>query len=175
VDDNIIKKKEKIATIISNDGEIINELASGDRIVRGNSIECLSMTQEWKIESFYKGHIGEIRKVLSEFSTTERAFLFSIATYIGYEDCCLKYDNGNELNFDDIVEICGMSRGQTSNTVNSLIKKDIIYKGKNSKQRQYFVNPWLYCKGNRINKVLKTMFTNYKIRILGGKKWKDVR
>lgn len=33
---------------------------------------------------------------------------------------------------------------------------------------------WLFCKGNRINKVLKTMFKNYRIRVLGGVKWKDM-
>jgi len=68
-----------------------------------------------------------------------------------------------------------MSRGLLYETIKSLAKKDIIYRGKNSKNRQYFVNPWLFCKGNRINKVLKTMFKNYRIKILGGKQWKYVK
>jgi hypothetical protein len=72
-----------------------------------------------------------------------------------------------------LVEITGLSRGAVYDAINSLIRKDIIYKGRNSKNRQYFVNPWLFCKGNRINKVLKTMFKNYRIRVLGGVKWKD--
>ena len=60
-----------------------------------------------------------------------------------------------------------MSTGKLSKVIRSLIDKDILYKGKNSKNVQYFVNPWLFCKGNRINKVLKTMFENYKIRTYG--------
>jgi hypothetical protein len=53
--------------------------------------------------------------------------------------------------------------------------KDIICRNKNSKERQYFVNPWLFCKGNRINKVLQTMFRNYGVRVCGGIKWKHIK
>ena len=101
----------------------------------------------------------------------ERSFLFSIATYVGYEDCCLKFDNGKVLDFDDLVTISGMSRGKLSQVLGMLIKADIIYKGLNSKGIQYFINPWIYCKGIRINAVLKTMFKNYHVRILGGQIW----
>lgn len=158
-------------------GEIKNKLRDGDRykVTRRESIEYLSQFQYWNMEHFYKGHIDEIRKLMQELSSVEKAFLFSIALYVGYEDCCLKYDNGNELSFDDMVVLTGLSRGTLSNVINGLIKKDIIYRGKNSKTRQYFVNPWIFCKGNRINKVLKTMFKNYRIRVMGGVKWKDVK
>jgi len=87
----------------------------------------------------------------------------------------LKHDNGNLLTFDDIVALSCMSRSTVSVTLNTLIEKDILYRGKNSQERQYFMNPWLFCKGNRINKVLQTMFRNYRIRVLDGTKWKDVR
>lgn len=167
--------KIKTANIVDTNGECISELFEGDRIVRKKSVDYLQTTYEWKIEHFYKGHIEEIRKVLFDLSMPEKAFLFSVATYVGYEDCCLKYDNGKELAFSDIIEITGMSKGQVSATINSLIKKDILYKGKNSQQRQYFVNPWLFCKGNRINKVLATMFSNYRIRILDNKQWKTIK
>ena len=168
--------KSKTATVVSVDGECIAEMFEGDRIVRKKSIDYLNMTQEWNMESFIKGHIGEMRKIMGELDTHEKAFMFSIMTYIGYEDCCLKYDNGNELAFDEIVAISGLSRGKASEVINSLIKKDVLYKGKNSsKNRQYFVNPWLFCKGNRINKVLATMFSNYRIRILDNKQWKTIR
>ena len=159
--------------IVDENGEIIDTLKDGDKIVRAHVVDTTYQT--WKMESFYKGHIAEIRKLMKELTTHERAFLFSIATYVGYEDCCIKYDNGNCLNFDDLVSISGMSRSRASETINTLIKKDILYKGKNSQQRQYFVNPWIFCKGNRINKVLKTMFNNYRIRVLDGRKWKDMR
>lgn len=155
-------------------GEIIDSMYEGDRILRKASIDNLSQYQVWKVERFFKGHIGEIREVVKELSAMEKAFLFSIAPYVGYDDCCLKHDNGNELSFDDMVRICDMSRSTVSGVINDLIDKDILYRGKNSQVRQYFMNPWLFCKGNRINRVLKRMFRNYRIKVIGGRKWKDV-
>jgi len=131
--------------------------------------------QEWKIEHFYRGNIEEICKVMKDLDVYEKAFLFSIAPYVGYEDCCLKYpSNGIELKFETLVDISGISRSKLSTVIASLVEKDILYKGKNSKTTQYFVNPWLFCKGNRINKVLKTMFKNYQIQVKDGTRWKDL-
>lgn len=128
------------------------------------------------MQSFYKGNIEELRKNMNRLDVYEKAFLFSIVPYIGYEDCCLKYpSNGIELRFDKLVEVSGMSRSKVSDVINSLVEKDIMYKGKNSNTMQYFVNPWLFCKGNRINKVLKTMFKNYQIQVKDGTKWKDLK
>lgn len=157
-------------------GEIINKAKKGDKvkITRKESIEYLSQFQTWKIEHFYKGHTDEIRKLMNELSTNEKAFLFSVAPYVGYDDCCLKYPNGNDIITKHLIDITGLSKNRLYKTVKSLVKKDIIYKGENSKTRQYFINPWLFCKGHRVNKVLKTMFKNYKIRIYGNTKWMDL-
>lgn len=160
------------------------ELNEGDRVLRRASIEAFrelkhkkEQSQDWSkvMQSFYKGNINELRKNMSNLDIYEKAFLFSIVSYIGYEDCCLKYDNGKELKFESLIEITGISRAKLQSVINSLIEKDIIYKGKNSNTIQYFINPWLFCKGNRINKVLKTMFQNYKIQVLNGTKWKDLK
>jgi hypothetical protein len=155
-------------------GEKITELNPGDRIIRGKSIDYLNTTQEWKMEHFYKGNLEEIKRWMKDLVPNEKAILFTISPYVGYEDCCLKHLNGDMIAFDDIVELSCLSRGTASVVINSLIEKDILYKGKNGKERQYFVNPWLFCKGNRVNRVLKTMFRNYRIRVIG-KLWKDIR
>ncbi len=169
-------EQTKAYIVDSETGETMNSIKEGDtcRITRAASKEKYTQTQEWKLERFYKGHSAEIRKLMLELSTVEKAFLFTMALYVSYEDCCLKYDNGNELSFDDMQELTGLSRGALSKAITSLIKKDILYRGKNSKSRQYFVNPWVFCKGNRINKVLKTMFQNYRVRVCGGVRWKDL-
>lgn len=156
-------------------GELIGELAAGDRVVRKASVAYLENTQVWRMENFYKGHSGELNKWMQELSVSEKAFLFSVVPYIGYEDCCLKHSNGRPLGTEDLVRVTGMARRTVYDAIAGLVKKDIIYRGKNAKERQFFINPWLFAKGNRINKVLKTMFRNYKIRVLGGVKWKNVR
>ena len=161
-------------SIVDENGEIVGSLNEGDRIIRKKSVDMLCDTQVWDIKHFYKGNIDEVRKQNGNLDVYEKALIYSIATYIGYEDCCLKHDNGKQLDFDGIVGISGMSRGKVSSTMNSLVAKDIMYKGKNSKGIQYFVNPWLFCKGKRINKVLKSMFRNYRIQVLGGTKWEEI-
>ncbi len=164
----------KKATIVSLDGEIIGEINEGDKILRKEASEYLEKTDAWKIENFYMGNIDELQKWMDDLNTMEKAFLFSIVPYISYEDCCLKYANKSELGTEDLVKVSKLSRGKAYEVINSLKKKDILYKGENSKSRQYFINPWLFCKGQRLNKVLKTMFKNYKIRILDNRKWSDI-
>jgi hypothetical protein len=156
-------------------GEVLTEIGPGDRIVRKKSMDYLSSVKEWRIEHFYKGNLREISKWLQDLSPNEKAILFTISPFVGYEDCCLKQENGDMLTFDFIVKMSGLSRGAVSFSINTLIQKDILYRGKNSKERQYFINPWLFCKGNRINNVLKTMFRNYRIRVCQGVKWGSLK
>lgn len=163
-----------IANVVDNHGQIITQINQGDRILRKQSVEYLQDTEVWKIEHFYKGNISEVRKQLESLSVYEKAFLFTIATYTGYEDCCIKHDNGVCMGFDDLVRLSKMGRSKTLETVNTLIKKDILYKGRNSKGLQYFVNPWLFCKGTRIQLVLKTMFKNYRVKVCNNTKWGDM-
>lgn len=163
-------------TVIDDEsGVVLGVLDDGDRIIRKASIDHLKNYQVWTVEHFFKGNMPEINKWMEELSPHEKALLFTVSTYVSYEDCCLKHSNGDMLTFDDIVKKSGIARGTTSETLNSLIDKDILYRGKNSRERQYFMNPWLFCKGNRINRVLKTMFRNYRIRICQNVKWGNLK
>lgn len=177
--------KPVVANVISMEtGEITDDLYPGDRIVRGKSAESYRSYkknskstpdyQKWDLDNFYRANISELTLLLEELSQSEKAFLFSISPYISFEDCHLKYHNNVDIGTEDLVKITGMSRTTVYETIKALLDKDIIYKGKNSKTRQYFVNPWIFSKGSRINKVLKAMFGNYEIRVLGNKRWKDI-
>lgn len=159
-------------------GEVTGELHAGDRILRKRSLEHLKEQsdtfQEWHLESFYKGNSAELKKIMPELSIYEKGFILAVAAYVGYDDCCIKHPNGNDIGTEDLIKITGLGRSKMFETIDSLVKKDIIYRGKNSRGRQYFMNPWLFCKGNRINRVLQTMFKNYRIRVMGGVRWKDI-
>lgn len=172
----LIETNKKLI-IDSSTGEILNELSPGDKIVKKKTIDFLKEQkdlQEWNITHFYKGNIDEIKKLNNDLSIYEMGLLYAIVPYVNYDDCCLKYSNGTELTFDDIVQLSNISKGKVSSTLNNLLKKDIIYRGRNSKGMQYFVNPWLFCRGSKINVILKTMFKNYRIRVHQGKKWSEI-
>jgi hypothetical protein len=168
-------------------GEIEHEIEAGDRFIKAKSIEAYLRKQnknkesqskvciDWRMPDFIFQNSPELKMVLPELSQNEKAFLMCMSIYISYEDCHLQFSNGIDIGTEDLIKITGFSRSVVYELVESLIKKDIIYKGKNSVTRQYFVNPWLFHKGNRVNKVLKTMFKNYRIRTLDNKKWKDLK
>jgi hypothetical protein len=155
---------------------IVKELDPGDqvRIYRHKSRKYLENTQAWQPKHFFKGCTDELRKVMPDLLPYEKVLLFSVIPYIGYQDCCLKHDNGNTLSFDDIFKLSGISQGQCSKNLKSLIDKNIIYKEKDGSKLQYFINPWLFSKGNRIKKALNTMFKDYQIRSLESQKWGDI-
>jgi hypothetical protein len=179
-------KSVKGIVINKETGNIDTEIFEGDSIIRGGSkkairdirkkkdtkkLECLV----WNMSNFMKMNTMEMRLWMNDLSQAEKAFLFSIVPYVSYNDCHLETHDGKDIGTEDLTSIVKMSRALTYSTIDSLISKDIIYRGKNSKSRQYFVNPWLFYKGDMINKVLQTMFKHYKIRVLGNKRWMDVK
>lgn len=181
-----VKNKPIVASVVDPDtGEIIDTISAGDRIVRKESSDSYRKNikkhlkeeptyQRWDLDDFYRANISELTLLMDDLSQFEKAFLFSISPYVSYEESALKYKNNADIGTEHLIKITGMSRTTVYKTIDSLIKKDIIYRGMNSRSRQYFVNPWIFSKGSRINKVLKIMFGNYEIRLLGNKKWKDI-
>ena len=169
----------------------------GDRVVRKKSLEYLAKKEKFGKEQivenikevqkdgstymncltniFTKADTKEFKLVLKELNVYEKAMILSLVPYIGYEDCAVKKDNGSPLNVKDLAEISGMSERKAFDVINSLKDKEMVYRGKNGTETQYFVNPWLLSKGNKLNKVLKYMFRNYKIRSKDGIMWKDLK
>lgn len=178
--------EDRTLKVINSYGETVNHINKGDKIVRKSSIDAFKEVKEkeakiscesWDIKEFYKANTEELQLISKELSQNEKAFLFSIAPYISFDSNILQIGKGRkaeDIGTEDLIEITGMSRSILYQTIELLHKKDIIYKGKNSRNRQFYVNPWLYCKGNRINKVLRDMFKNYKIRSRNNVIWKDL-
>ncbi len=182
---------KKIAQVIDEETGVLDtmgtfDLRDGDMLsiktVRAESIKAFNEKQkkrddieEWEMLSFFKGHIPELREINKELNTYEKSLLFSILPYISYADCLIQHDNGKPVKMIDISKISGLDKRSVIKYMDSLREKDIVYFGKNSLDRQYFVNPWLFCKGKVINKVLKTMFQNYKIKVKGNIEWKNLR
>lgn len=161
-------------------GEVTGEVNAGSKIISRNSLNYLKAQRELEnlpeqVNQFFKGNAEEIRLILEELDISEKGMLLTIAAYVGYDDCCVKYTNGKDVNANHLFKMAKIGRTKGYEILDSLRAKDIIYVGKNSKSYQYFVNPWLFCKGKRIDKVLRRMFMNYRIRSLDNIQWKDLR
>lgn len=162
---------EKIL-IDENTGTIIRRLGKGDRIIRKQSIEYLK--SDIKRRHFVRVDEDEGRMIVKELTPSERAVLFQLQYYVSYESGLISHSNGREIGFNDIVELTGLSRRTVALVIESLVSKDILYKGKNSKRVQYYMNPWIASKGVAPNATLKEMFKNYRIRSRGDAMWKDL-
>jgi hypothetical protein len=162
------------AVVSTDTGEVLSDIRDGDRlrIIRKESIDSFKSREEWG-EQFFKGYVAELRHVLPTLEQSEKSLLLSIAPYVSYFDCHLEYPNGRDMTFSGIVEATGYSKKTVIGILRSLVDKDIMYRGHNSKNNQWFVNPWLFSRGNTINKVLKAMFKNYYIRTKKCR-WKDL-
>lgn len=160
----------------------------GDRHIKENSINSYKkikstigeaklkngeMYMSWNLEHYAKTNTDELRLLLPDLANSEKVVLFSILPYVGYDDCLLKYSNGRELNIESLAKISSLSVATVKNAVASLKSKDVLYKGKNSRNVQYFINPWICARGSMLQKTLKSMFKNYYIRSLD-KKWGEI-
>lgn len=157
-------------------GEQIDELFEGDRILRKSSIDQFKQANEmvWNYKSFFKGNCEELKLLIPTLDIYERAILLSILPYVNYSDCLICHSNKREIGLNDIAELSGIGKRKVMTCLDSLIKKDILYKGKNSRTNQYFINPWLVSKGSMANYVLMTMFKNYKIKTRNNVMWKEL-
>lgn len=155
-------------------GEITNTLEDGDRIVKKKSVEALQDQLKMEYKDFAVLNTEELNLLMQELSMYEMVALFRLLPYVKYSSCLLAYKNGRGIGTEDIPKLVGISRNKTYEVVEDLIKRDILYKGKNSREVQYFINPWIIYRGKFVNKVLQDMFQNYRIRSKGGTKWKNL-
>ena len=94
--DSLEDDRKTVGYLTNIEGKINKEVKEGDKLVSGKTIDAYKTKklreeaankagdkQEWNLEHFFKGHIPEIRELMKSLSVFDRAFLFSIATYVG--------------------------------------------------------------------------------------------
>ena len=112
----------------------------------------------------------EILLLALELNINERAFLFSLCPYVGYDNY-LKLHNNKKMTVNDIVFVTGFSQASVYRLLKSLDDKCIIKKIKTAKNTVYVLNPWVFHKGAYINQNLVKVFGDYKIRCKGLASW----
>lgn len=109
----------------------------------------------------------------------EKAFLIDIVSSIAFNSNCIvddvKSKNPVPLNISGLAKKIGLTRANTSLSVNSLVKKGILAKvesgieGNNAKAYSLFVNPHIIYAGDKanVNESLKAIFyKSMKMKIL---------
>jgi hypothetical protein len=153
----------KTLRIINDDGEIVNEIHEGDRITRGKSTVYLKDTIPWgKDMTFVKLFDDYFPKVSLELSGGAVAVMTMLSTYIAYESgmiCSRTKDY--PLNNHDIERITQLSEKTVSKLMDELVESKVFCRNHVGRSWQYFANPYIFCRGARINKTLEAMFKDY--------------
>lgn len=171
------------AVVDLNTGAVLTELREGDRITRKKSIEAYKEyvgripddCETWGYGNYIRVNAEELEKLVPELNASERAFIFSVLPYVSYTSCELEYRNHVTIQTEGLEKITGLKKTALYGVIKSLVKKNILYRGRNGNGLQFFMNPWVVSKGTAINKTLKAMFKNYKIRSLGNKQWGSLK
>ena len=127
------------------------------------------------MEVFCMCNVKELKKVLTDLTITEKGLVLSIAPYISFKDCCIEYTNGRYMNTKQMADISGISEKTAQEIIKSLINKNILNKRKEGRKVRYYANPWLFCRRGKVDKSLRSLFGNYRIRTKGDIKWENLK
>ena len=142
--------------------EIVNEIYTGDKIVRAETTKYLQQTVEiGKEKSFIKLFENTIVALGNEALTGNQwRVLTTIIKYFRYDSGLVSFRNGKPLTVEDISNISKLPLSSCFMAVDKLVQKKIIGKSKVGHDIKYYMNPFIFCRGTRINRTLFTMFEN---------------
>jgi hypothetical protein len=152
------------AIINTDTGEIIDYVNEGDTIFRKESKDFLLGKAKIKYDSFGIYDDAELQALSEELDVFTFGVIAKLMCHLKYESNMLAYKNGKPITAEGMAKMLKISRAKTYSVISKLIDLDVICKVKNSRENQYYMNPFLAYRGKYVQKVLSDMFRNYKRR-----------
>lgn len=141
--------------------EEIGVMREGDRILRKETDDYLRSTQEILPDEPYIKTFNRIMFAVSNGLTgAELQMAYAIAPFLSYESGMLKHKNGQPLTRHYIAEYTGLSIQTVDRILQGLKEKQVIGRNVVGREVQYFMNPWIFMRGKRVNNTLHDMFKN---------------
>lgn len=120
-------------------------------------------TIPWKTkDQFVKLYVDNLRSVVSELTGSETMVMMFMVSYIDYYSNMLRDEDDFPISNKDITRLTGFTERHVNELMDSLVAKRIFARNRVGRSYQYFANPFVFTKGNRINATLYAMFKNYK-------------
>lgn len=153
--------KTHIADVVNGDGEIINHLYDGDRILRHKSAEMLNGQKLWlPDEPFVKLLRSAQTKLQTDLKPVEYKFFYYLTVFVRYGSGLLAHDNGREVTVDWLAENAKVDVRTIYRLLSALRDKKVIGTFKTGGTVQIFMNPYICFVGRYINDTLYEMFVN---------------
>ena len=156
------EEKKAVQIMYSSEtGEKTGELYPGDRIYRNKSADYMKNTIEiLKDEPYTKTYHKVMFAVSNCLSGKELQMIYSLVPFLSFESGMLKHQNGQPLARAYIAEYTGLSIKTVDRLLQGLKEKQVIGRNVVGREVQYYMNPWLFMRGKRVNKTLYDMFKN---------------
>lgn len=155
-----------------NTGEQVGTIDKGDKIIKTNSIKAYNKLNDeyfvnWKSNKniqFIKIFRTEGRRHMKniELSPYAKAFMYDMELYIEYKTNLLVNEKGQPVSNKDIERITKLNNKTISKVLKELEEKLVIKIVGNTNNRKIYINPYLFCAGNMIQKDVVLMFEDYR-------------
>lgn len=164
------KQRVQIGYVVSNDGEIMKNIYEGDRLIHPKQDEYKNKhhINFKKGEAFVKVFTNPIPALYKELPTKEFAVAMAIMPFISYKDGILRY-NGKIVDGKTISDLLCENYETFKRIITALIKKDILKRVKrpsdtyaNKEKNCIVVNPFIYLRGQDIEKEIVDLFKETK-------------
>lgn len=116
-------------------------------------------------DNFVKVFPQELLNISKRLSGLEMGVLLYLVPFISYQTGMLTMGRTSgirPINQTDITGLTQLSNKTVSDIMEGLVKKRILSRNKVGRSYQYFANPYVFFKGQYINKTLKAMFETYR-------------
>jgi len=158
-----VKTERKVTHVMfsADTWEKTGELYEGDRVLRKQSEDYLKNTIEiLKDEPYTKTYHRVMFAVANCLTGAEMQLAYILLQFLSYESGMLKHQNGQPVTRQYIAQYTGLSLKTVDKLLQKLKEKQVIGRNVVGREVQYFMNPWLFMRGQRINKTLYDMFKN---------------
>ncbi len=133
--------------------------------VPSTSLSVKGDTREhWKPEKYFaKFYMGLLDDIAENFglSLEEYGIILLLSKYLNFESNLLCDEKGNPLRRKDLEEILDRGHNAVDKYMKNLVDKGVFAKVKVKNSVHYYMNPYIFYMGNRIDNTLLSIFKNY--------------
>jgi len=164
-----------MALVNTETGTILDEFKAGDRlsIQRSEQIDYVKThIQNFNADKSFIKIYDDVIPLLEQYLTNpEFKFVIILSPHVSYEDCVIRETTSRKsrvLTISDIAKIHGYKYDYAKKIMLSLKHKGVIGKhdsgsilpGATEVKTVYTVNPYIYFRGNNINKTIFSFYEN---------------
>lgn len=151
--------------VVTEDGEIIDQIHQGDKIVRAKSRQAYKDLEAAPEGETFTKLYHKVVPILNEcgLSASEFMIFVHLACNLRYKSNVAKYGNGRIINRQNIQSDLQMTERTVKRSMYSLINKHgLVVEAMTMEGKAFIVNPFVVSVGDRINRTIYDLFRKSK-------------